>query len=104
MSVIGRDDDLPPLDKGPLAALYWENEAERLRAEWRKADDGWIACRQQLEGAVERVAKLEAALIAQEREMNQLRELAGVRRRYHDATGGSSYSGDAGSEGSIAEP
>jgi hypothetical protein len=31
----------------------WQAEAERLRAEWRKADDGWIACRQQLEGAVD---------------------------------------------------
>lgn len=31
------------------------SEVERLRAEWRKADDGWIACRQQLEGAVSRL-------------------------------------------------
>jgi hypothetical protein len=29
-----------------------EAESVRLREEWRKADDGWIACREQLEGAV----------------------------------------------------
>jgi hypothetical protein len=36
----------------------WQAEAERLRAEWRKADDGWIACRQQLEGAVDALRAL----------------------------------------------
>jgi hypothetical protein len=80
---------------GPWTLTVGEDGAATYVDGWRPANVDEptrkveVVPADQLTGAVERVAKLEAALVAQEREMNQLRELAGVRKRYHDATGGS---------------
>ena len=45
-----RDEAL--LDMFDRAKLGPIHEAERLRAEWRKADDGWITCREELAKAL----------------------------------------------------
>jgi chromosome segregation ATPase len=53
-------------------AQWAEREVERLRAEWRKADDGWIACRQQLQGAVERAERAERYVAEYEQTIRDL--------------------------------
>jgi hypothetical protein len=37
-----------------------EAEVERLRDEWQKADDGWVACQQQLRDAVSEAHAIQA--------------------------------------------
>lgn len=87
MSVIEHSDDwIDGYATGFADQMKADTEVERLRAEWRKADDGWIACRQQLEGAVDR---LDIALAALDRIAGIWEgEARGIAREALDAIGG----------------